>query len=105
MACAFTHDIFERIAMIAEVRTTCWSSDQAATRKLETPTARHWHGHRSLRSSKQGGRGSFTMLPRHYEPTGSPPSALYVNGTLQPAYRRWSQKVGQPGRAGLVGIF
>ena len=41
MACAFTHDIFEMIAMIAEVRTTCWSSDQAAARKLETPTSRH----------------------------------------------------------------
>ena len=54
--------------MIAELRTACWSSDQAAARKLETPTARRWHGHRSLRSSKRGGWGSFTyygcMLPR-----------------------------------------
>ena len=101
----FTHDIFEMIAMIVEVRTACWLSDQAAARKLETPTARHWYGHRSLRSSKRGGRGSFTMLPRHYEPTGAPSHALWANGTLQPAYRRRSQKVGQPGRAGLVGIF
>ena len=66
MACAFTHDIFEMIAMIVDVRTACWSSDQAAACKLETPTSRHWHGNRSLRSSKRGGRGSFTMLPRHY---------------------------------------
>ena len=36
MACAFTHDIFEMITMIAELRTACWSSDQAAARKLET---------------------------------------------------------------------
>ena len=28
MACAFTQDIFEMIAMIAEVRTPCWWSDQ-----------------------------------------------------------------------------
>ena len=27
MACAFTHDIFEMIAMIAELRTACWSSE------------------------------------------------------------------------------
>ena len=79
MACAFTHDIFEMITMIAELRTACWSSDQAAARKLETPTARHWHGHRSLRSSKRGGRGSFAMLPRHYEPTGAPSHALWAN--------------------------
>jgi hypothetical protein len=39
MACAFTHDIFEMIAMIVEVSTPCWLSDQAAARKLETPTA------------------------------------------------------------------
>ena len=39
MACAFTHDIFEMITMIAKLRTTCWSSDQAAARKLETPTS------------------------------------------------------------------
>ena len=104
MACAFTQDIFEMIAMIAEVRTPCWWSDQAAARKLETPTARHWHGHQSLRSSKRGGRGSFTMLPRHYEPTGAPSHALWANGTLQPAYRRRSREVGQVGRAGLVGI-
>ena len=96
MACAFIQDIFEMIAMIVDVRTACWSSDQAAARKLETPTARHWHSHQSLRSSKRGGRGSLTMLPRHYEPTGLPPSALWVNGTLQPAHRRRSQKVGQP---------
>ena len=38
MACAFTHDIFEMIAMIVEVSTPCWLSDQAAARKLETPT-------------------------------------------------------------------
>ena len=94
MACAFTHDMFEMIAMIVEVRTACWLSDQAAARKLETPTARHWYGHRSLRSSKRGGRGSFTMLPRHYEPTGAPSHALWSNGTLQPAYRRRSHKVG-----------
>ena len=104
MACAFTHDIFEMIAMIVEVSTPCWLSDQAAARKLETPTSRHWHGHRSLRSSKRGGRGSFTMLPRHYEPTGAPSHALWSNGTLQPAYRRRSREVGQVGRAGLVGI-
>ena len=104
MACAFTHDIFEMIAMIDEVRTACWLSDQAAARKLETPTARHWHGHRSLRSSKRGGRGSFTMLPRHYEPTGAPSHALWSNGTLQPAYCHRSREVGQAGRAGLVGI-
>ena len=38
MACAFTHDMFEMIAMIVEVSTPCWLSDQAAARKLETPT-------------------------------------------------------------------
>ena len=32
MACAFTHDIFEMIAMIVEVSTPCWLSDQAAAR-------------------------------------------------------------------------
>ena len=36
MPCAFTHDIFDMIAMIAEVRTACWSSDQDAARRLET---------------------------------------------------------------------
>ena len=92
MACAFTHDIFEMIAMIAELRTArCWSGDQAAARKLETPTARHWHGHRSLRSSKLGGRGSFTMLPRHYEPTGSLPSAVVCHMSRPPSPRIPSQ--------------
>ena len=28
MPCAFTHDIFDMIAMVAEVPTVCWSSDQ-----------------------------------------------------------------------------
>ena len=36
MPCAFTHDILDMIAMIAEVRTACWSSDQDAARRLET---------------------------------------------------------------------
>ena len=31
-------------------------------------------------------------------------SALWANGTLQPAYRRRSREVGQVGRAGLVSI-
>jgi hypothetical protein len=104
MACAFTHDIFEMIAMIAEVRTPCWWSDQDAARRLETPTARHWHVDRSLVSSKRGGRGSFTMLPRHNGPTGGPPSALWTNGAHQHAHCRRSREVGQVGRAGLVGI-
>ena len=36
MACTFAHDIFEMIAMIAEVRTPCWWSDQDAARRLTT---------------------------------------------------------------------
>ena len=43
MACAFTHDIFEMIAMIAEVRTPCWWSDQDAARRLETLPASLQH--------------------------------------------------------------
>ena len=42
MPCAFTNDIFDMIAMIAEVRTACWSSDQDAARRLETlPASLH----------------------------------------------------------------
>ena len=102
MACAFTHDIFEMIAMMAEVRTPCVGGvirlPLASLRRRQPDTGMVTKVF-GRASGVVGGALLWSMLPRHYEPTGSRPSAPWVNGTLQPAYRRRSQKVGQSGRA------
>ena len=95
----------EMIAMIAELRMTCSSSDLSAARLPDASRAGREFFPQVDHTHNRGVRGSFTMLPRHYGPTGSPPNSVSEIPSLHVAHRRWSREVGQESRAGLVGII
>jgi hypothetical protein len=105
MVCVFTTSTVEMIAMIAELRMTCSSSDLSAARLPDASRAGREFFPQVDHTHNRGVRGRFTMLPRHYGPTGSPPNSVSEIPSLHVAHRRWSREVGQESCAGLVGII
>ena len=89
MACAFTHDIFEMIAMIAEVRTPCWWSDQDAARK-------------SLRR-RQPDTGMVTEVFA-VEQAGWSGELYYAPPTLRTDWRTFARPVGESNPRIVAGL-